>query len=157
MGVQSSILKLIGLATMLVLSATNIQAEDSPVVVTVDKAKVFRIEEPASTVIVGNPFIADVSMQDRYTVVVTGKAFGSTNLVILDDTNQPIIEETLLVRATDKHSVTVTRGTSLASYSCSPVCEPTLRLGSDGDKFKELVEQFSQRNELAIQAAGGGN
>ena len=75
------------------------QAQDSAVQVMTDRAKVFRIDAPADTVIVGNPAIADVTMYDRQTVVVTGKLYGTTNLVILDAKGEPIIDEVITVSA----------------------------------------------------------
>lgn len=129
--------------------------QDGPVSVTVDRAKVFRIQEPASTVIIGNPFIADVSMHDATTVVITGKSYGSTNLVILDENNAPIVDEVVTVRASEDNVVMVQRNAARQSYSCAPMCEPTLRLGDQSDVFDKVAEQATQRNELAVQAASG--
>lgn len=158
MRLGSSLLKKLGIIAMLTLQAPAFAAaEDTSVAVTVDRAKVFRIEEPASTVIIGNPFIADVSMHDRYTVVVTGKAYGTTNLVILDEKNEPIIDEVIIVKASGDDVVSVTRNTSRTTYSCAPTCEPTLRLGDGKDAFTAIAEQSTVRNELAVQAAGTEN
>ncbi|WP_417688718.1 pilus assembly protein N-terminal domain-containing protein [Roseibium sp.] len=140
---------------MAVLLFAQTADAEGPVSVTVDRAKVFRIEEPASTVIVGNPAIADVSMHDRNTVVVTGKAYGSTNLVILDAANEPIIDEVIIVTATDENAVAVTRRTNRTTYSCAPACEPILRLGDGRDSFQTAAEQSSVRNDLAVKAASG--
>ncbi|MEP3467767.1 MAG: pilus assembly protein N-terminal domain-containing protein, partial [Parasphingorhabdus sp.] len=85
----------VGLTKILILAnlSTFAIAEDHSVVVTVDRAKVFQIEDGASAVIVGNPFIADVAMFDQNTVVITGKSYGTTNLVILDSNKNPIVDE----------------------------------------------------------------
>ncbi|MEJ8476203.1 pilus assembly protein N-terminal domain-containing protein [Roseibium algae] len=162
MGVGNFWFQKFGIAIMLMLTSLSALAEETEtsataVTVTVDRAKVFRIEEAASTVIVGNPFIADVSMHDRYTVVVTGKAYGSTNLVILDDANEPIIDEIITVKAQDENTVSVFRNVARTTYSCSPGCEPTLRLGDNQAAFASAAEQSSTRSELAVKAAGAGN
>nr|WP_319385806.1 pilus assembly protein N-terminal domain-containing protein [uncultured Roseibium sp.] len=122
--------------------------------VTVDRAKIFRIEDGASAVIVGNPFIADVSLFDDNTVVVTGKSYGSTNLVILDANSKPIVDEVITVRASDEDVVAVYRKSMRTSLSCSPNCEPTLRLGDGLESFKNVAEQATNRNSLAAEAAG---
>ncbi len=132
-------------------------AQDGPVMVTVDRAKVFRIEDGASAVIVGNPFIADVAMFDNNTVVVTGKSYGTTNLVILDENNKPIVDEVITVRSSEDDVVSVYRKSSRATLSCNPTCEPTLRLGDEGGAFKQTAEQATARNSLAIDAASGKN
>lgn len=141
-----------------VLTATAIaQAQESGVIVMTDRAKVFRIDTPAATVIVGNPAIADVTMHDRHTVVVTGKLFGTTNLVILDKNSEPIIDEVITVRPNEADLVTVQRNGSRFSYSCSPLCEPTLRVGDQKDNFELTAEQTSSRNKLAEVEAGVAN
>ncbi|MEP2705796.1 MAG: pilus assembly protein N-terminal domain-containing protein [Roseibium sp.] len=132
-------------------------AEGGPVMVTVDRAKVFQIEDGAAAVIVGNPFIADVSMFDKNTVVITGKSYGTTNLVILDSNNKPIVDEVITVRASDNDIVSIYRKSSRTTFSCHPNCEPTLRLGDADGAFKAAAEQASSRNELAVEAAGGGS
>lgn len=134
---------------------TNVAAaQDGPVLVTVDRAKVFRVEDGASAVIVGNPFIADVAMFDQNTVVITGKSYGTTNLVILDQDSKPIVDEVITVRASGDDIVSVYRNTARATMSCNPACEPTLRLGDNPDSFQQAAEQATSRNELATTAAG---
>ncbi|WP_417675424.1 pilus assembly protein N-terminal domain-containing protein [Roseibium sp.] len=139
---------------LFVLTIGQACASEDPVIVTVDRAKVFRIKEPASTVIIGNPFIADVSMHDHFTVVVTGKSYGSTNLVILDDKGEPIIDEVIIVRASEDKIVSVTRNALRQTYTCAPNCEPTLRLGDSQTAFDTFAQQAATRNDLAEKAAG---
>ncbi len=137
-----------------IMTASTANSSDKQVTVTVDRAKVFRIEEEAATVIVGNPFIADVAMHDRFTVVITGKSYGSTNLVILDDNGEPIIDEIIVVRSAKDNVVSVTRNAARQTYSCQPVCEPVLQLGDNPGAFDAFAEQATKRNQLAEQAAG---
>ncbi|WP_428573354.1 pilus assembly protein N-terminal domain-containing protein [Roseibium sp.] len=125
--------------------------------VTVDRAKIFRIDDGASAVIVGNPFIADVAMFDQNTVVITGKSYGTTNLVILDANNTPIVDEVITVRASEEDVVQVYRKTARATMSCNPVCEPTLRLGDSEVAFQAAADQATNRNALSVEAAGGKN
>ncbi len=142
-------------AASIVLISGAAVAQDGPVLVTVDRAKVFRIEDGATAVIVGNPFIADVSMFDQNTVVVTGKSYGTTNLVILDENNKPIVDEVITVRASEDDVVSVYRKAARVTLSCNPVCEQTLRLGDSEDAFKSVAEQAEARNTLAVSAANG--
>ncbi|MCV0425590.1 MAG: pilus assembly protein N-terminal domain-containing protein [Roseibium sp.] len=137
------------------VQASLAMAQEDTVMVTVDRAKVFSIEDGAAAVIVGNPFIADVAMFDENTVVITGKSYGTTNLVILDADNKPIVDEVITVRASNDDVVSVYRKSERASLSCNPVCEPTLRLGDSVASFQGTADQATSRNELAIEAAGG--
>jgi len=137
--------------------ATGANAQDSGVHVMTDRAKVFRIDAPADTVIVGNPAIADVTMYDRQTVVVTGKLYGTTNLVILDKNGEPIIDEVITVAAASGDTITVHRKGERFSYSCAPNCEPMLRVGDADASFELLNKQSGQRTEMSEKAAGVGN
>ena len=139
------------------ISTGAMAAEDGAVHVMTDRAKVFRIDAPADTVIVGNPAIADVAMYDRQTVVVTGKLYGTTNLVILDKAGEPIIDEVITVGASSGDVVTVLRRTARSSYSCAPQCNPVLRVGDTEAAYDALAKQSTARTEMSEKAAGVGN
>ena len=62
-----------------------------------NQAKIVKLSRAADTIIIGNPEIADASVQDASTVVLTGKGFGVTNLVVLDEAGAPIIDEQIMV------------------------------------------------------------
>ena len=57
-----------------------------------NEAKIVKLARPADTIVVGNPQIADASVQDATTVILTGKGFGVTNLVVLDQSGVPIVD-----------------------------------------------------------------
>ena len=98
------------------LAAAAAQPEPLPVVtILVDNAKVIRLPEKTSTVIVGNPIIAEVTPQKNGVLVLTGKSFGSTNLIALDNAGGMIAETTIRVEASRDSTITVQRGDS-ASY-----------------------------------------
>lgn len=136
--------------------ATPGLAEEA-VSVVVDRAKVFRIEEPAQTIIIGNPSIADVVMNDPTTLIITGKAYGTTNLVILDSEGQPIIDEVIVVRPQESDVVTVLRSGQRFSYNCSPTCQPTAVMGDQEEFYKKTSDQATQHSGQASSAANSGN
>lgn len=138
-------------STMLVV---DIAKAAESIEVTVDHAKVMRVSKPASTIIIGNPGIADATVQDSTTLIITGKSYGVTNMIILDEDGQPIADTLLTVRAEAVNAVTVYRRTDRVTYSCSPNCERSLALGDDSSSFGEVQNQVQQRNSFA--GAGGG-
>jgi Flp pilus assembly secretin CpaC len=93
----------------------------------VDQARVVKLARPADTIIVGNPKIADAAVQDASTVVLTGKGFGVTNLVILDRDGAAIVDEQVVVSRTSANAVNVYRRSDLEALSCAPYCEAQLR------------------------------
>lgn len=129
--------------------ATAQQAKSETVLVTVDQAKVVRLPERAQTVIVGNPGIADVTVQKNGVMVVTGKSFGVTNLIALDAGGTLLAESLVRVRADSESILTVQRGLERESYSCTPTCQPTVQLGDANRYFGEVGGQTTRRNALA--------
>nr|WP_245291256.1 pilus assembly protein N-terminal domain-containing protein [Methylobacterium aquaticum] len=145
------------LVPAVVLAPAAVRANDgATVTVSVDNAKVIRLPERTATVIVGNPIIADVSLQRNGIVVLTGKSFGSTNLIALDAGGTMLAESAISVRAGNPSVVTVQRGLERESYSCTPACQPAVQLGDAQRYFSEVSAQTGQRNSLAIAGAGGG-
>lgn len=106
-------------------------ADSAPVSVKVNMARILRIDAPASTVIIGNPGIADVTIQDPQTLVLTGKSYGQTNLIILDSSGNPIADTMIQVTQDMADVVTVYVGDKRQSYSCEPVCQSIIMMGDD--------------------------
>jgi Flp pilus assembly secretin CpaC len=70
----------------LTLTVTAAEADQDLLAVTLDQAKMVRIPAGTQTLIIGNPIIADVTMLKNVgMMVVTGKSFGQTNLIALDN------------------------------------------------------------------------
>jgi len=129
-------------------------ALEDTVLVQVDHAKILRLDQPAATVIIGNPSIADALVQNREMLVVTGKSYGITNLIILDADGETIADLTLNVRGDETDFVTVQRGGTRLSYSCAPTCERALALGDTVESFDALSQQIQSRIGLANAQAG---
>jgi hypothetical protein len=84
-------------------------------------------------------------------MVVTGKSYGVTNLIALDGAGILLSESLISVQAPSESVVTVQRGLERESYSCTPSCQPSLRLGDANKYFGEVGGQATQRNTLATQ------
>ena len=106
-------------------------AAEGPISVKVNMARILKISAPAATVIIGNPGVADVTIQDPQTLVLTGKSYGQTNLIVLDDTGDPIADTTITVMQAQADLVTVYQGDARTTLSCSPACQPTIMLGDE--------------------------
>jgi Flp pilus assembly secretin CpaC len=132
MKTAKSIAVLLSAGLLLGSLAPALAADSAPVSVKVNMARILRIDAPASTVIIGNPGVADVTIQDPQTLVLTGKSYGQTNLIILDATGNPIADTMIRVTQDMANIVTMYVGDRRQTYSCEPVCQATVMLGDDG-------------------------
>jgi Flp pilus assembly secretin CpaC len=128
-------------------------AEDS-ISVILDRAKVMRISRPADIVIIGNPAIADATIQDNQTLIITGRAYGTTNLIVLDGSGQTIADEVLTVTAANDDVITIYKRASRETLSCTPECSPTLTIGDHSDSFSDINDQITAHNALSEAAVG---
>ena len=125
-------------------------AQDArPVRLTVDRAKVVRIPRPADTVIIGNPGVVGAVLQDATTIVLTGRAAGETNIIILDDAGDPIVDETIVVGQASHATVRVYMGTSRQSYACAPYCTRSVDAGDDPGNVRVTAGSIAAKNKFA--------
>ena len=123
----------LGLALLIASAAMPASAEG--IDVTMNQAKILKLSRAADTIIIGNPEIADASVQDASTVVLTGKGFGVTNLVVLDEAGAPIIDEQVIVSRSTAETLRIYRRASVQTLSCTPYCESSYK--SDAEKSSE--------------------
>ncbi|MBN8987712.1 MAG: pilus assembly protein N-terminal domain-containing protein [Rhizobiales bacterium] len=121
------------------------------IAVNVDQAKLIKLPPKVATIIVGNPLIADVTLQGGGVVVVTGKGYGATNLIAMDRTGDILVDRLIQVEGPQEQIVTVYKGIERESYSCMPICQRRVTLG-DGDKYFQL--SIDQAGSLSSQASG---
>lgn len=122
---------LAGLLLAVASAAPALAQDNAPIQVNVNMARVLRISAPAATVIVGNPGIADVTIQDPQTLVLTGKSYGQTNLIVLDSFGEPIADTLLDVVQMQAGVTTVYQGQLRTTLACAPVCQPVIMMGDD--------------------------
>jgi len=157
LGVLWASAALCGLLGPGVSSARALEAASRPITVETDRALVLRLDRPAGTIVIGNPMIADAAVQNGTTLVLTGKSYGVTNMIILGPDGEEVSERLIEVQAATSGLVTVHRGVARSTYSCTPVCQRTLVLGDTPETFDQVNGQITTRNGLAQGAAGGGN
>jgi Flp pilus assembly secretin CpaC len=123
------------------------------IAVNVDQAKLVKLPSRVATIVVGNPLIADVTLQSGGIVVVTGKGYGATNFVAMDRGGEILVDRVIQVEGPTDQLVTVYRGIERESYSCLPVCQKRVTLGDGDTYFKAAIDQAGS---LSNQASGSG-
>lgn len=123
-------------AAMTLLSTTGTvraadQADDF-IRVFMNHARVLKLDRAVAKVIIGNSEVADATVADAKTIVLTGRAFGTTNLVLLDSSGNAIVDERVLVSIDEGDTVRVYRQTERSVYSCTPNCEKNAETSGGG-------------------------
>ncbi|HLK23330.1 MAG TPA: pilus assembly protein N-terminal domain-containing protein [Caulobacteraceae bacterium] len=80
----------------------------------------------ASTVSIADPAIVDVAILDSHSIVVVGKAFGVTDIVITDHSGRLLMNSRVSVVPMDTQRLTVIRGPAAADYVCVSRCSPAV-------------------------------
>jgi len=119
--------------------------------VVVDQAKLVKLPDKIATIVVGNPLIADVSLQPGGTMVVTGKSYGSTNIMAMDRQGTVLLDRIVQVEGSND-LVTVYRGIERESYSCTPTCQRRITLGDTQAYFSSTLSQSGSLSGKAGEA-----
>src|SRR6195952_2854178 len=136
--------------------ALCLSAPDDKISVYVDQAKLLKLPAKAATIIVGNPLIADVTLQSGGIVVVTGKGYGATNFIAMDRSGDVLVDRTIQVEGPTDQLVTIYRGVERESYSCAPICQRRITLGDGETYFKTAIDQAGSLSSQASGAAAAG-
>jgi len=112
------------------------------------KAKALKLKTNADSVIIGNPNIADVEVHDDTLLFITGKAYGTTNLMIFDNEGNTIHSSDVVVTSNTKSWVSINRAGQNYTYDCSPTCRPTLSPGDEQAHYGGVAAQLMQQKEL---------
>ncbi len=123
---------------------------DEVIDIAIDFAKVYQLDEPANTIIIGNPSIADATLgQEKTILVLTGKTAGTTNLIAIGPDGEEVINKTLRVASDVRQLTTVFYGAQRQTFSCAPVCEQVISVGDDPNKFDAAKDQIQTRHQFA--------
>lgn len=133
------------LAATTCMAAQGAVANDT-VAVVLNQARILRLPEKTKTIVVGNPMIADVTMQKHGNLVLTGKSYGATNLIALDEKGNIVAESRIRVDGAQDTILIVQRGMDRETYSCAPLCQPTISLGDGKEFFEVSGVQADKRN-----------
>jgi Pilus formation protein N terminal region len=118
------------------------------ITVILDQAKVLKLPDRVTTLVIGNPLIADAAIQSGGQLVVTGKGYGLTNIIALDRAGNALMDKSIEVVG-PRGVVVVYRGIERETYSCSPKCERQITLGDSNSYFDATIAETAARNGLA--------
>lgn len=138
----------IALATLLL--ALQARAAE-PIDVEIGKSRMLRLSADPSIVMVADPAVADVVVEEGRVVFLVGLQAGETNVYILDDEGRVVMSRDLVVRPATSRHVTVHRGVEEATLSCNPRCAGVANPSAEG-----AVAPVNANQQAAAGAAGAG-
>ncbi|GJL93896.1 MAG: hypothetical protein DHS20C05_03010 [Hyphococcus sp.] len=142
------------ISAMLALFSLASTAQAEQVWLTMDQVRPYKLEVPAQNIVVGNPAIADVTVQDNKNLLLFGKSPGLTNIYIFDEKGETIQNMMIRVRSQNTDMLTFYRGASRTTYNCTTNCEATITVGDDQKTFQNVSAQVTQKFGQATGAAG---
>lgn len=146
---------LFGVAALMTSGAALAQ---EPIDLTIDFAKLMKLSRPATTIVIGNPGIADATVEENDTLVLTGRAAGVTNLIVLDENGEEVTNATVRVSSDVRQLTTVFYGVPRPkdkqpferhTFSCAPVCEKVISVGDAEQAFGTATAQIQGRTQFA--------
>jgi hypothetical protein len=128
------------LAIAIAIALCPVAALAQTLMVNIDQAARITLSRPAHDVIVGNPMMADVTVLDEHHILLMGKSYGVTNLLVTDRAGRPILERQIVISAPDANRVSVYRGPDVYNYACANKCE---RVPMPGERNLGVYDQYS--------------
>jgi hypothetical protein len=145
-------------ATAFVAASSAAALGGNAVAIPLDEVRVITFDRPVTTLYVGNPVIADVTIIDNRHAFLQGKAFGSTNVIALDASGRQIANRHVVVAGSGSSMVTLQRGTARTTYACSAArCESSPQPGDGKDTFDAAQDQITKHQSLLTTAATAGS
>ena len=108
--------------SVLILASAAAPAAAGRLAVPLDGAVRLSLRGSAADVVVANPAVADVAILDDRTVVVLGRAHGTTGLLVFDGARRVLWDGSVTVTAPSGR-ITVYRGGEAQQYACLTRCE----------------------------------
>jgi hypothetical protein len=128
---------------------------DPSLALSLDEVRTLTFETPVSTVYIGNPTIADVTMIDARHAFVQGKGYGRTNIMALNHDNVMVYNNHVTVTGIESGgTVTLHRGTQRVTLNCvGSHCEATPTPGDGKDSYEGANSQVAGHQATVRGAA----
>lgn len=145
-----------GATVVAAMALTAITAHASDLLVKYDQSQLLRISRPVAEIIIGNSTVADITVQSKTLLVVTGKSFGRTNMILLDSSQNVIQENQIIVLQDQSQVINLRRGIARESYNCAPRCNPTITVADEQLYFKKAAENAQLKIKMSEGGGTGG-
>jgi hypothetical protein len=123
----------------------------TPITLVTDKSTMIMVSAEPATVVIGNPSIADVSLNGKQ-IFLHGHAFGDTNVLIYDSVGNKLADFDISVGLENEKMASVFVGGTepgRISYTCAPYCERSIQPGDKYGLTKQMLDVSTDKNHFA--------
>jgi hypothetical protein len=147
---KSTIAAIVAMAGLLI-GTTSFAADHT---VEINKTSVLRLSRPAAAVVIGNPKIADISVHSSDTLLLSGRGFGTTNILAFDEFGQTIMDAEVSVSAPQSSSSVRVNfvGDGYKTFSCNPHCLPAPIIGDT----RTFISEFEGDSVVSSNTTASG-
>ena len=117
-------------------------------IVKTDQTQLISVSGNPGTVVIGNPSIADVTVHGNK-LFVHGRAYGTTNLIILDENGNQLSNLDVTVMLGGENNLQIYKAGARFSYVCAPACEGTLQSGDASGFFGDIAKMDAKKSGTA--------
>jgi hypothetical protein len=121
-------------------------------IIKTDQTQLIDVSGNPGAVVIGNPSIADATVHANK-IFIHGRSFGSTNLIILDQSGNQLVSLDITVQLGGENNLALYKAGNRYSYVCAPDCEATLQSGDQVDWFNDIAKMESKKSDLATGKA----
>jgi hypothetical protein len=129
-------------------------AASEQLVLIADQSRVVKLPAPPATVVVGNPSIADATL-DGASLFLHARGPGLTNITVLDLAGNPVVDYLIHVTYADDQSLALYSPAGRVTFTCTKDCEPVSRIGDNNNGFQNYISQLTSKTGLATSQALG--
>ena len=141
------ICKTVSVLAMVFLSSSAAFAAER-MTVKMDESVLLNISGQPGSVVIGNPSIADATALGTK-VLLHGRSYGTTNLIILDPEGKELVSFDLTVVVGSNDNVALFKNGDRFSYVCAPLCQVSMQIGDNGDYTAAQIELNGGKIKLA--------
>ena len=125
----------------------------TPLTVQTDQSQPILLTSDPASIIIGNPSIADVSLNGRQ-LILHGHAFGETNLIVMDADGKKIVDFDITVSHDSANQLSLYFATTnnpaqRHSYTCAPNCEASMMTGDPDDWMAKVIASNRAKSDFA--------
>lgn len=140
------------LALAFVYTSSSLAAQE--LIIKTDQTQLINISGAPGAVVIGNPSIADATVHGNK-IFVHGRAYGSTNMIILDENGNQLSALDITVMLGGQNNVQVYKAGARYSFVCAPDCEGTLQSGDAADFFGDISKMDAKKSGAATGKSSG--